>query len=246
MNDSACGESPFAPAHQLEKPPHEEHLSIGLLMLWTAMTALLLGFHRATSYPTNGELGILPFLMSFVASPLIAVGMTAWVLMLWRWFTDGPRFPSQPGHWLLLLYGLTGVAALLVRAAIMISLAGPRGSNVFLGVNFVSLALALIMSVVAHLAIRDRWRILFLLNAISKTLSLLFVLMMTLDFRVVSWVMWINLLLTWGFGLYMLGLAIADLRQHVRRDTLHWCGVIVIGGYLIYTTALPLLIRLVR
>jgi hypothetical protein len=240
MNDS-----PFAPADQpLEKPPHEEQLSIGLLLLWTAMTAVLLGFHRATSQPTNGELGILPQLMAFISSPLIAVGMSAWVLMLWRWYTDGPQFPSQPGHWLLLLFGFTGVASLLVRTIIMISLTGLRGSGVYLGVNFVAVALALIMSVVAHIAIRDRWRILFLLNAVSRSLSLLLLLFMTLDFRILSWANWANQLLTWAFGLVMVGLAIADLRQHVRRDTLHWTGVIVVGGYLIYTTALPLLIWL--
>lgn len=248
MNGPLPGGSPFAPSKEpLEKPPHAEQLSIGLLMLWTAMTALLLGFNRATSQPSNGELGILPFLMSFVASPLIAVGMSAWVLMLWRLFTDGPRFPSQPGHWLLLLFGFTGVAGLLVRTMIMISLATHRGlGNAHLGINFIASVLALIVSVAAIVAIRDRWRILFFIGAASRCLFMLLMLLLSLDFQLVSWIMFANHLLAWAFGLVMLGLAIADLRQHDRRDTLHWTGVIVVGGYLIYMTAMPALIALVK
>ena len=243
MNDS-----PFAPVDQpLEKPPQEEQLSIGLLLLWTAMTAVLLGFHRATSQPTNGELGIFPALMAFVESPLTAVGMTAWVLMLWRWFTDGPRFPSQPGHWLLLLFGFTGVASLLVRTMIMISLATQHGfSSMLLGLNFIASALGMIMNIAAAIAVRDRWKTLFILGATRSCLYLLMTLLLSLDFLLMSLASLTSQLLAWGFGLCLLVLAVADLRHHVRRDTLHWTGVIVVGGFLIYTTALPLLIRLVR
>ena len=236
---------PFAPKETRLEPP-AEHLSIGLLLLWTAMTGVLLGFHRATNQPTNGELGIVPTLMSFITSPLIAIGMSAWVLMLWRWFNDGPRFPSQPGHWLLLLFSFTGVVLLVARMVFMISLIGLRGSGVYVGLIFITELLALILNVAAINGLRDRWQILFAIGAASTALRVTMMVMMRLDFQLLFLANFVQQLLAWGFGLTMLGLALADLRQGVRRDTLHWLGVLVIGGYLIYATAVPWIIRWVQ
>jgi len=229
-----------------EKPPHKERLSVGLLLLWTAVTAALLGFHRATSYPTNGELGIIPQLMAFVQTPLVAVGLTAWVLLLWRWFTDGPRFPSQPGHWLLLLLGFVGVASFALRALILISLTGLRGSGVYIGIHVLTEASSLVLYAVAIHTTQGRWRTLFCLGAANTALHLMMSLFSTLDFRVMQWAAVVRLLLAWAFGLSLFALAISDLRQGVRRDTLHWSAVIVVGGHLLYLTAVPFLIWLVR
>ncbi|WP_254512745.1 hypothetical protein [Anatilimnocola floriformis] len=237
---------PFSPIDQRLKQPHEERLSIGLLLLWTAVTAALLGYDRATSQPSNGELGSFPLLMAFVVSPLVAVGLSAWVLMLWRWYTEGPPFPSQPGHWLLLAFGFTSVATLLMRMMTFISLTGLPGSSFYVGVNFVALAFAMILNIAASIATRDRWRILFAIGVAANALAIFMMLLLRLDFQFLVAVNLLRQLLGWGYGLALLVLAVADLRQGVRRDNVHWIGVIVVAGYLIYTTALPFLIRFVQ
>jgi hypothetical protein len=222
-----------------KKPPHEERITIALLMLWTATTAAVLGFDRATNFPNSGVLGILPQLMAFVSAPLIGMGLSAWVLMLWRWYTDGPRFPSQPGHWLLLLFGFTSVIWIVLRAIFLISLAGLQGYTFFLGIHLIVDLLALIMYILAISQTHNRWRWLFAVGLCTTMLGLLSTTVLGLA--------WLNFVtrqfLSWIFCLTMIGLAIADLREGIRRDSLHWAGVVVIGGFLIYSTMLPFIIR---
>lgn len=225
-----------------KRPPHEERITIALLMLWTAMTAAVLGFDRAANFPNSGVLGFLPQLMAYVSAPLIGMGLSAWVLMLWRWYTDGPRFPSQPGHWLLLLFGFSSVVWIAQRAIVLVSLAGFQGFAVFLGIHLIVELSVLMMYLLAFIGTRNRWRFLFglglctsMLGLLSTTLYGLAVLSFTLH-RVLAWV----------FCLAMFGLAIADLREGVRRDSLHWAGVIVIGCYLAYGTMLPFVIAWLR
>ncbi len=224
---------------QEKKPPHEERITIALLMLWTTVTAAMLSFDRAANQPASGVLGVVPQLAAYVSAPLIAVGLSAWVLMIWRWQIDGPRFPSQPGHWLLLLFGFSSVLWIVQRAIVLISLAGLRGFTLFLGIHLVVELSVLLMYLLAFNATRNHWRWLFglglctsLLGLLSTTLFGLAVLSFTLH-RVLAWI----------FCLVMIGLASADLREGVRRDSLHWTGVIVVAGYLLYNTVLPWIIR---
>jgi hypothetical protein len=225
-----------------KKPPHEERITIALLMLWTAMTAAVLGFDRAANFPNSGVLGVLPQLMAFVSAPLIGMGLSAWVLMLWRWYTDGPRFPSQPGHWLLLLFGFSSVVWIAQRAIVLVSLAGFQGFVLFLGINLIVELLALLLYVQAFLATRNRWRWLFGVGVCTTLLALL----STSTLGLAELRYQLHQLLAWVFCLCMLPLAIADLREGVRRDNLHWAGVIVIGGFLAYATVLPFVIAWVR
>lgn len=225
-----------------KKPPHEERITIALLMLWTAMTAAMLGFDRAANQPLSGVLGIVPTLMAFVSAPLIGMGLSAWALMLWRWFTDGPRFPSQPGHWLLLLMGFNSVIWLLLRTVVLISLVGQQGFVFFLGMHLIVELLALLIHVLAFINTRNRWRWLFGVGVCTTLLGLLST--STLGF--VEFRFLLRELLAWVFCLCMFLLATADLRESERRDSLHWAGVIVIGGYLAYVSVLPWVIAWAR
>lgn len=226
----------------LTEPPHEERISIALLMLWTAMTAAMLGFDRATNYPTSDKLGIVPQLMAFISAPLIGLGLSAWVLMLWRWYTDGPQFPSQPGHWLLLLFGFSSVIWIAQRALVLVSLVGRQGFTFFLGIHLIIELLALLLYLLAFINTSNRWRWLFGVGVCTTLLGLLST--TTLGLGVIRFQL--HQLLAWVFCLCMVGLAIADLQEKVRRDGLHWAGVIVIGGYLVYGTVLPLVIGWLR
>lgn len=226
-----------------KRQPHEERLTIALLMLWTATTAVVLGFDRATNVQSNGQLGQLPRVMSFITSPLIGMGLSAWALMLWRWFTDGPRFPTQPGHWLLLLFGFTSVTSLVLRAVMLISLAGLRGFQWFVGIYFLTELSAVVMYVVAIRSIRDRWRWLFIIGLVTSAIGLASSVLMLASYEMMMVISVIRQLLGWGFCLGMCGIAIADIRDATRRDSLHWIGLGVVGGYLLYATAAPWLIR---
>jgi hypothetical protein len=50
MNHFAKDDSPFV----TQQPVHEERVSIALLMLWTAMSALLLGVDRRMNWVSIG------------------------------------------------------------------------------------------------------------------------------------------------------------------------------------------------
>ena len=112
----------------LTTEPRKERLQIVHMLVWTATTAVVLGLDRATSEPSNGELGAWPLIFGLSYGPLVGAGVAAWLLMFWRIWTEGPRFPSQPGHWLLLLAGTSGVMQLLVRAMLALSAAGGVGA----------------------------------------------------------------------------------------------------------------------
>lgn len=226
----------------LTGPPHEERITIALLMLWTAVTAALLGYDRASNQPNGGMLGMVPQLMAFISAPLVAIGLSAWVLMLWRWFTDGPRFPSQAGHWLLLLFGFKTVLWIVQRSLMLFSLAGLRAGTLFLGVHLFVDLLALSLYLLAFVHTRNRWRWLFGLGLLTTLLALFSTSLLGLD--VLNF--YLRQILAWAFCLCMLGLAITDLREGTRRDSLHWTGVVVVGCYLIYVTVLPFVIRWVR
>jgi hypothetical protein len=214
--------------------PAPERLQIVHLLFWTAMTAMVLGIDRATSEPSNGELGKFPLIMAWGYAPLIGAGFAAWVLMFWRIWNEGPLFPAQPGHWLLLVAGIGGAVQLSVRMMIALSAAGAASIHAFLGIRLLGTAAAIF---VYSLAIREAggiWRTVFWLGMVSNIASLLLTCVGV--FQVES-------LLAWLLTAVVLIAAVVDYRAGARRDYLHWLGIFVRVAYVALMTAIPFLIR---
>lgn len=217
-----------------KQEPGEERLQIIHLLLWTTATALVLAIDRKTSEPSNGELGKFPLIMALGYSPLIGAGLAAWMLMFWRVWSDGPRFPSQPGHWLLLLTGIAGVVQQLVRVMLATSAAGTASIQAWLAIRLLGIVAAIVVYVLAIRESSGIWRSVFWLGLIANVASLL--LTCAGFFHGES-------LMAWLLTAVILIATVVDFRAGTRRDYLHWLGIFVRFAYLALITAIPFLIR---
>lgn len=214
--------------------PPQERLQIVHLLLWTATTAMVLGIDRATSEPSNGELGKFPLIIAWGYAPLVGAGLAGWLLMFSRIWSDGPLFPSQPGHWLLLVSGISGVVQLLVRMMISLAAAGLASLPALLLIRLVGLVAAIFVYSLALREAQGIWRTVFWLGMLSNIFSLL--LNCAGLFRS-------ELILAWLLtGIILIGVG-GDIRSGTRRDYLHWLGIFVRVAYLALMSAIPFLIR---
>src|SRR5262245_54104798 len=82
-------------------------LSLAHLLLWIGATCLVLG-HETSRLQTETDLSQTAVwyyrVRSLAFCPLHGACVAAFLLTLWRRETDGPAFPSQPGHWLLVIF----------------------------------------------------------------------------------------------------------------------------------------------
>ena len=104
-----------------EPQPPRNRLSIAHLMLWTLGSAIILASFRAFANQPQQDQGRLGMILSVFylayCLPLGAqVGSVAiWAMQRWR----GTRiFPTQPGHWLLLIEGVSGLLSWLGYAIV--------------------------------------------------------------------------------------------------------------------------------
>jgi hypothetical protein len=224
--------------------PEPERLSIAHLLVWTALSAVLLGVDRATSQLPHVEPSSFGRLISFIYAPLFGAGVSALLLTAWRLATDGPRFPAQPGHWLLVISGVQSLLHLgtfLIQAVVQAGF----GWELLLAGRFVE---ELTCGTLFVLAIREShrlWRITFVAGLIGYCLGLLltvgacFKLFHPENLHVEFVIHWIVLTVC--------AFAVADdWATHNSRDYLHWTGLVVRFTYLSLVAAIPYLLRYVQ
>jgi len=225
-------------APQIPPPAPANRLSIAHLLLWTATTAVVLGFirHAAPHFtPTSATTAQhalylwLQYSLLYAVSPAFGAVLAGMVLAIWRLATRRFGFPAQPGHWLLLILFVIP----LVVGAVWLRL--PEHGGIV--VVFVTLILLTALSSAAVVQTRrpTRWRLTFALAAwglggIVVSLALQFVFATPAatmpavlgGLSVVSGV--------------MAGLAagILDLTAPERYDTFHWTGVATLAALAAY------------
>jgi hypothetical protein len=102
--------STLAEASPIDPPPRNR-LTIAFLMLWTLGSAIVLACNRALEDPQLGnQLGLAYslYLMCYAIAQGVAVASVP--LFIARRMTRQGGFPTQPGHWILLIRGLTMLA----------------------------------------------------------------------------------------------------------------------------------------
>jgi hypothetical protein len=222
-------------------PESPERLSIAHLLLWTTMSAALLGIDRALEWwgPRNSSREVFGQFMALCYAPLFGASAAATCLMAWRWIMGGPRFPSQPGHWLLVVSGLSAIVSLGLRGMFM-ALSPERWWPVdYLVVRLCANLLGLVMNVLAARSCTGSWRITFgfavAVNVISLLSSVLFAVAAFPELRILDTVTYTILTLC------VVVSAAGDRGQYAPRDYLHWTGVVVRVVYTLLTIGSPFL-----
>ncbi len=227
-------------------------LTIGHLLLWITMTGVMLAWLQSRrppkvedvrfggSYLTAGteqerkahyereqrrvwrQLYAQHWL-GFIASPLNGIVISAAVWSCYECFIRRFRFPSQPGHWLLLAMFVV-LAAMWMRAFLM-----ARGDR-WVG-EFVPLATACLPF--AGIAAMNRayagWTLVFALLSIGcASLAIAWVLV---DPQVYGTLIGECMLLISAFPFWVLACSFNDIFQRRRFDIFHWLGVGTLGGF---------------
>ncbi len=85
--------------------PPQPRLGIAHILMWMLASGLILAGMRMVPAPANNAQQLLFVIWEacYAASSGAALGGV--MLYLWRLLRAGPKFPTAPGHWLLLIFG---------------------------------------------------------------------------------------------------------------------------------------------
>jgi hypothetical protein len=252
-------------------PSERPKLSIAHLMLWTLGTAIVLAFSRAqfaaigSAGPDVDEMfdgdarGIYLRILAVVSAPFSGVAVAFMIFALWRKYRGHPLPISQPGHWLLVLGGVS----FFIHAAnqfVQQTLLDGMGDEVFFGAGMLlaALAQAVTAGVLAGLSFwacrtidrSQRWWLYFSANGAMYSLLSASVLLMVAAFAAepIAIILAIVLAIA-GAVIFMVWVvsfpwAVAgDLWHQERRDALHWAGVVVVLVNALATLALYVPLR---
>ena len=237
-NAETPGPSPFT--EQLRVP----QFGIIHLMLWTAVTAVLLKVLMALAGNSHqlfppGQYWIFQVYQTVYAIMLASMAVGAGVLIRLRCYTMFKRL--QPGHWLVLIATVEFILEL--AASLLYLLAGVTGTRtiVVIQVGAVAIyALAAAAYPFAFFQLRDaqRWKILIGAKGLGAVtgaaLGVVFLVAHLFNYSPTFLSMWVGIRycpIIWSVVVFvvLLAAAILDLYYRTARDWVHWLGVGVLG-----------------
>lgn len=215
------------------------------------MSAALLGFDRALELwgPRDSSQGVFAQVMAFCYAPLFGAGATAVMLMVWRRLQGGPNFPSQPGHWLLIVSGLSSITSLCLRALLAAITTERWPPFDFLLIRVSAVLVGTVVLVVATVKLSGYWRITFVIGVGIAAISLLSTFCYLFDgfwFEVFWLVRNLDACTYTLLTICVLICAATDMARRMPRDYLHWTGIGVRVIYTILTIATPFLVQRLR
>jgi hypothetical protein len=215
-------------------------LSIGHLMLWTLGSAVILGCFRAfdsgREYLPERVALVQPFYHLGYSLTLGAQVGSVLLFVLMR-FSGKRGFPSQPGHWLLLIEGISAILMLGGYGVfLLIDNREFPGLYVYFSLQIPNLAVCTALYVLAFVktAKQSPWRYAIAIAALIHAIQLvLCVITILSEFVERSSSRWPGLgiwelprsLTAVVLGLAILVASLLDWRNHVQRDVLHWTGL---------------------
>lgn len=227
---NAQGESPFGPLPQ-------PRLGIIHIMLWTLGSAMILAMYRALV-----DLAGMPeqaraqwYVLQIGYSIAYGAALAGVILFAYRRLTKGAPFPVMPGHWLLLTWGVVfvvGSVGHVARWAVRFWLDSyPTVMFVYGFAQWLTHMAAALMLLVAILCVKDLayWRVYLWASLVFQGILANMGLIGMPAATMVSY-----MLQRWIYGLgaivlviWLLATLARDRRRGIRRDWLHWTGVIV-------------------
>jgi hypothetical protein len=244
-------------------PQHARNrLAIAHLLLWTATTAIMLVHQQSHKPPPAERIGFASFLsqgteaeraaamererqhiwrgwnkqwlVGLAVSPVYGAALAGIVLAVWRLVSLRFGFPTQPGHWLLILIGvLYGTISLRFFLTSLWGGYNPTDFGIVMG-------MALCAALIACGMWRPlRWSLAVGLVALSfgaMACAILAVMHSTSFEPLPAFAVAAMLSLMFlGSGMLLALLsAVADLYEEARFDALHWVGVFTLIGVLVH------------
>lgn len=237
MRESILTENPARPSEDV--PP--ERLTIAHLLIFTTTSAILLGVRRAL-HQEQQDYRLFGEIVSFCYAPIFGAGLAACLLCAWRRANGGPRFPRQPGHWLLVLGGVTGLMSLSFQVLLTLTKAQFSFSPLWSIVAVISCLVELTIYILATRDTRGVWWWVFGVGVFRSLLMLLLSGLMLIGLLSGYSHYWIDaklyLLISGGVAVA----AIADAWQGINRDYLHFIGVCARLAYAALMVAIPWLL----
>jgi hypothetical protein len=158
-----------------------------------------------------------------VMSPLQGAGVASIGLMVWRRVFGGRPFPRQPGHWLLVISGLTSLINWpLFLIAYHLFQSGRANYLIYYRIPTMIVFCLITAYAMSRLTGEPRWRRMFLIWILVNLLPIIGY--CCLD-SIISSNWWIYTSVGVVIPLAFLITAILDKAAGARRDPLHWAGV---------------------
>jgi hypothetical protein len=225
-------------------PDSRNRLTIGHLMLWMATTSVLLAIGQsdlatAGLSPERLEAMRVKVLVGSLAfAPLNGLTIAAVVVLLYRRFVSHRPFPTEPGHWLLLVLGGNMALSRIYHVVYLLWLRGHESEIPGWSVSFLRFSLNGFVVLTAILGAcfphRGRtWNLVIAALAVNSVLDIA-------DSAIRQHIPATRQFLgstNWLYvgraafslpGLLALVAIVMDWRKKVHRDFLHWCGVGVV------------------
>ena len=232
-----AGEIVKAELSESGPPDPGERISILYLMVWTAGSAVILAFYRQSMSQTTGQESSPlnpPWMQTIWAlqmSPLQGAGVGAVGLMVWRRFSGGRPFPRQPGHWLLVISGITSLLSwpIYIISHQLFQL-GSASYLMFYRLPLMFAFYAVAAYAMAKMPGERRWRWMFLIWILANMVGLLAMCCFGTFIRTgysspISVMRLADLSIGVLVPLAFLITGILDKVSGAKRDPLHWAGV---------------------
>jgi|GEM_PF-5741046 len=202
-----------------------ERISILYLMVWTACTAVILSLYRQSMTLVNDteDTTWLQAMTGLVGAPIQGACVASLLLVLWRRFKGGRPFPKQPGHWLLVIPGITS----LVGWSLWLVVQQFIEEDYYTYILFQRLPLLVLFSVLAVYAItklraEPRWRVMFIVwLAVNFVVMFFSCCLGGLENGTGIIESIVNMAIMLGFLIPTL----LDVRDRTPRDHLHYAGI---------------------
>jgi hypothetical protein len=239
----------------LINPPSERptnRLAISHLLLWTATTALAIGTIMPDPVdapaPADMPAEFRAYLSrqqqqwrmaTVVTGPVLGAGLAALAIAAWRRLRHEPDFPTQPGHWILMIVGMCTVVAMETQLINHLD-----GSPVIAGplivVFWVTLVVSVVTLAVAYYRIAEplRWKLVFAIA--GGSLGLLILGPCCLPFAELSTQL-IVLAIVYATPISMVVAAVLDVGSGRTYDVFHWVGVVAVPALAVILTGLTVL-----
>jgi hypothetical protein len=224
-------------------------LKIAHLLLWITTTAFFLSIARLeirsweTVQPETAQEAFRNWLritVMLATAPIAGAGISAVALAVYRWLTGGLRFPSQPGHVLLLAIGIPAfvssgfyILELAIPSVFRFLRSGPAGQMADLAMHFgppAATAIAIVwMSYREHFPLR--WQLTLYLSSASLVAVFAWVACMYVFafYAYRNWSIGVAsgvAILCAGNSASIIALSTTDLMTRHRYDVFHWAGIV--------------------
>jgi hypothetical protein len=242
-----------AESNSAQSPP-ANRLTIAHLLLWTATTAIAIGTIMPNPidapFPSDMPDQVRGYLIrqqqqwrivTVVTGPVLGAGLAGLAIAIWRQWRRRPGFPTQPGHWVLMILGMSTVAMSDLQLINRLDGPGPWFVVIPLTILFWPASLLIpILLVAAYLRVPEplRWRRVFAIAGAS--IALFFFCGCLFPLGPPTPTQLIMAALFYATPISIVVAAVFDIRSGRTYDVFHWVGVVAVPALAVILSGLKL------